>query len=1154
MGMAPGYGCWRKPFAIVVSTSIVLLAAAAAQASWPMARHDAKRQGTATGTANIVSPVPFWRTYLGGAIGAGQLLTTDVNGDGVADAILATSGQIVAKGADDTVFWKTQPRGVASLAGLGDLDGDGSADIVAYSGDHVYVVSAKTGAIEWAEPDGEMGTIGSVRVGDVTGDGRPDVVVTECGCCGVGSGNPGFIWTFGKGFSSASSVGTLPVFSCGTYASVTLVDATGTGPLEILVADYTHFALLDGAAKILAQTGNIGTWTSVNQCIAANLDGAPGNEMVCLLNSSDAPATNQRVVTVLHYDTSTSPATLALLWTKVLAPDSGGDLKWVDPVQDLDGDGKQELVVSALDPSLGWQTRIFDALSGTEYTPAIGGQQIVAGTAAMASSGGRLVLTAGNGADTLTAWTFAKTPQSGVTQAWQIPNEALLTYSRPDLFSVCSLSLAPVALDLDGDKLDDVVTEPSSGGAVDGYSAPGGSPKAVGSFALPPSTSPLYAWVLPGISTPAPQVGLARTDGILNLLDGKLQPASLPSSPARAVAIGTGGYYATGAWREMARAPRVMSFDGGPSESVVVDDSREALLRFDAASASFAVPPVSSWAVTHTYAPTIVPGLDGAHPGIACLALQEPVTATPQYRARALRADGSVLWDVSIGTQPLTDLAPGTFNTDATPDVVFQWGAPTDPNLWTVALSGADGTTLWTSSPVAPGAGKQDVGVSVGNFDTDALDDVFFQGGATIALSGADGTQLAKGGSPAAYYLPQLYDTNGDGSDEVILNAGNGPVNLYSHDLQSALWTSPDQDRPYPYGAVAQCGTSPSIPMLVEGSWQNPARIKVTPLAGASLGAFKTVVLAGGALYPDEGTAKSNGAFLGQLTSANVHSNLTGKGHPSAAIGSADGWLYVFDPCAMTLDFAMNLGASVGESVFGDTNGDGVDEILVTAADGYLYDIRNEDVPAPAYVWDTDPDHGITDHDVDSVVTQDKLSAVWAPVAGATGYAVTVVTGAGKPISNPVWKEVGSVTTASLTGLALQDGGRYFFAVHALRGTQQSVDTLSNGVTVHLVAGADAGAEAGPGGADASVGDASFPDSGQGSDAGANPSNPHGGNGNGCGCRVGADPSPKASALALLLMVAVTAVARARRRLAGKASPTRELCPRSSRLGRRLTR
>jgi hypothetical protein len=944
-------------------------------------------------------------------------------------------------------------RAFIAIAAVGDMDGDGKTDIVAYSSNHVYVVAAATGAIEWVEPDGEIAAMGSVHVGDVTGDGKPDVVVAECGCCGVNSGNPGFIWTFGGGFAAAKSTGSLPVFSCGTSYSVTLGDAAGNGHDEVLEADYSHFALTDGNGAILAQTGQLGTWMSTSVCAPANVDGLPGDEFICIQNSPNAPATNQRKVFVLHYDATAKPPVLDVVWSKVLAPDAGGDIRAVDPVTDLDGDGQYEIVVSAYDPNVGWQTHVMDAGSGAELVSPFGNGAIIQGTATIATPKTRTVLT-GSGTS-LTGWAFSRVPPM-ITQKWQINGAAVLTYARPDLLAVSSINRVPVALDLDGDGVDElVVRNIGASGAITAYSAVGASATAVASYSLPTSTDPLSAWVIPGITTKSQQVSLVGTDGIMRLLDNTLNPAL--DSAAKPSAIRVGGYYGSGAWREMSNAPRVRALSSGKSESIVIADSRRALNRIEGVDASWAIPPVSTWSATHTFAPTIVDNLASTGPGVACLALKEPVADPPAYVLRTLRADGSTLWEAPLDGSPLADVAPGDFNGDGTTDFVVQEAPAGSTVMTTRAFSGSTGTSLWTNGPSDVGGAVQSPGVAIARFGSSATDDIYYQASKTIVLSGS-GSVLKQGGSANSYGLPVLVDTLGVGANSVVMTAGYSPVAVFSPDLQTPTYVSSDDDRPYPYGAVAKCGGSASQ-TLVEGSWANQARLKFTQIGGGAVGTSKTVVLAGGKLYADEAAAKSNGAFLGQLTAANVDANLGGANHPIAVVGSTDGWLYGVNPCDGTLQFALDMGASVGEAVFGDTDGDGRDEIIVTAADGYLYDIKNQAIAQPSYVWDTDPDHGIVDHDVDTIATVDKLSGAWAPVAGATGYEVTIVTKEGKPVPNPVWKNVGATTTASLTGLPLIQNTEYFFVVRALSATGPSVDSLSNGVTV--VGGGDAGLDAG---------------------------------------------------------------------------------------------
>ncbi len=149
-------------------------------------------------------------------------------------------------------------------------------------------------------------------------------------------------------------------------------------------------------------------------------------------------------------------------------------------------------------------------------------------------------------------------------------------------------------------------------------------------------------------------------------------------------------------------------------------------------------------------------------------------------------------------------------------------------------------------------------------------------------------------------------------------------------------------------------------------------------------------------------------------------------------VGSGDGWLYAYQPCTGTLEFVYRVGAPVGSPIFADTDGDGNDEILVSAADGYLYALRDLAIASPGYVWDTDPDHGITDRDVNAITTRDHLSARWRDVPGAVSYEVTVVNLDGDYLTDPAWTDVGNVVETTLTGLAAR--GRFRLSVFRSRG------------------------------------------------------------------------------------------------------------------------
>jgi len=77
--------------------------------------------------------------------------------------------------------------------------------------------------------------------------------------------------------------------------------------------------------------------------------------------------------------------------------------------------------------------------------------------------------------------------------------------------------------------------------------------------------------------------------------------------------------------------------------------------------------------------------------------------------------------------------------------------------------------------------------------------------------------------------------------------------------------------------------------------------------------------------------------------------------------------------------------------IFADTDGDGLDELLASVANGFLYGLKHAPVNPPANVIDIDPPAGIVDEDVDEIETTGTLYARWDAVDGADGYEVAVV-------------------------------------------------------------------------------------------------------------------------------------------------------------------
>lgn len=1091
----------------VALVGLFVLVPGAAFADWPMVRHDAKRTASATGTADLSKPTPFFRAFLGGRLtGLGMMRIGDAP-DGKAQVALVAGGRLLAKKADGSVSWQTTSLGLGALGGVDDFDGDGVLDVVAYSDDRAYIFNARTGALEWAEAEGEMGTLGGIRIGDVDGDKKPELIVQECGCCGVNSGKTGFAYTFAAGFAAAKQLWSLPSVGCGGYQALTLFDADNDGTLEVTLATPNTMQIVDGKTGAVSATSPDlgGIRTPFAECMPANVDGLPGEELVCINRLAAAAPKGHRVF-ALKYSKGATPS-LAVLWDRDIGDTDGKLVPASELTVDLDGDGKLEVVLSS---DVAGSSTLFVLDAATGVTLAESASQRVVGVAPVRDSKKPSILTTSGGK--LQVHSFVRGTPSTLKKELELDGTFATAAPDGQRLKRSFLNARTVATDLDGDGTAELVTYKGLPATeVVAYSLTGTTAKAVGSYVLPAATEPTATWVVDPFDRPFQQVVVARNDGVLQFLDKGLKSTT-------ADGITFGGYHVPGAWRGFFAGPVVGSLDPAKKEqSVLVVDSRGALLRLDLKDATFTGGATPLWVRANTISPAVVPNLVGVgKPGIACRSVQTPVTDPIQYQVSALKPDGTAHWSTPVEGLVLSDVLPANLDGDAVPDLVFQWGKESDSLLLTRALKGTDGTALWTSTAVSPGSGRQVAGYAVGDWNGDKVDDVVYQAAALRVLDGKTGVETANGGSPFSYAMPILHDADGDGAPDVTLHGGFEAARTWKHDLSTTLWKGAE-DNPYPYGSVVKCG---GVDHFVGGSWKNRARLTSTATSGATVGEAKWLVLAGGVAYVDEAAAASAKAPIRQLTAANAHSNLDGTGAPSVAVGSADGFVYVVDPCAMKLRYAVDMGAPVGEVVFGDTDGDGKDEMLVSVADGYLYGLRNATLAAPKDVLDLEPGAPGT-ADVDITASGTSLMARWSAVEGADGYEVAVSLD-GKYLTTPAWQSVGNVTQTTVSGLALVPGSKYLFGVRAKSATKGvSPDGVSDGVT-YLPAG-DAGVDAGEtgptdGGFDGGVVEA-------GSDGGATGGDGLEGGG-GCGCRV-SNATPAAPVA--LLTLALAALRRRRR-------------------------
>jgi MYXO-CTERM domain-containing protein len=1092
---------YRLAFSLLGACLFALGVTTDARAEWPMARHDPQRTGASTGQSALEHPTIAWRSYLGGSLGLQQVLAADLDGDRSGDVLLISGGRLMAKRPDDSIVWETPPFDLFRIDSLRDLNNDGTLDVVATGRPgRVMVFSGRTGALEWQTNTPPYGpTIGAVRFARLDTDMLEDMYVADAACGSTDSqGDVAFAYSFARGFGAGVDNGDQRLwqlergreYNCGQNDVV--ADLNNDGRTEVVAFATHNMYLFEGRTGARVPSGGVDpqggfpTGFSIpygtNVTDVVDVDGDGNLDIVGYTNQSYAAAINSRAVFVVSYDPRRPAATrLYVRWFRNVADQETDVHAFLhNSATDLDGDGRVEITTTFIESGV-TTTYVFDGATGDVRLrlPAA----TVRGIYTLAT-GQRPTLVVQQGANLLGYRFTALGPDAAVpAPEFTLANGTLPQYFRRSEWASGSASTGQLDLALPGTDRRGLLLLRNN--AVELWDATA-TPVMRATYMLPADTTVVTAAPEDDVAAMGPGVLLARSDGFLLVLNpalrvinfGEGEEVSLPG-------IRTGGFYSGSSG--IGPIPIAARFDHLASE-IVTQNSRGILQRIDASLATITRPPVFRWDWRGATNPVAMDeNGDGAY---------DLLVATQGDGIEGRRPDGTT----TVFRVPTLSTRQA-FNGDVVPlrstSGSTRYAAPIvdRSNGEGTVVAVADGAVAWLSAPiVVAGSGFGYLGVD--DSDGDGRDDALISMQSQLRLlSGATGALLASG---LPIYAIGPVNVRGRAGAVTIIGSGSysppsGAVIPRPPTAITSVWSLPAGTRSTRIlGAVVQC---PSGLVFADVDYGGAHLLMASAETGALRG---DLVLAGGRLFANDAALAATNVNSGLLGNVTATAHLWGD-QPAFLVGGTDGYLYAVDPCAAAprLLWALNLRSSVGEAIFADTDGDHEDELLVEAADGFLYGIDTERFPAPAFVNDIDPAGSGTD-DVDET-RGSGLAVAWAAVPGATLYEWAVFTVGGTAISrsptdpaNP-FTTVDAATRSVSFGAGLTTNRRYFFAVRAIGPSGTSTEVTSDGTLfVRAVAALpDAGF------VDASVATADVPPDVRPTDSGPLPLP------QGCGCRVG---------------------------------------------------
>lgn len=312
-----------------------------------------------------------WTTRTSAGTGwdfASAMMLGDVNGDGRAD--LVTRDPAVDQGTMyvypnngtanpwPTRFWAGTGWNLASTVMLGDVNSDGKPDIVARDGGGalwVYPGNGSPTSNPWTTSRIGAGTgwnlATSLALGDVTGDGRPDVVIRD----GTGAlyVYPNSGATSGNPFTVARS----QLGSGFTFADTLLLgDVNGDGRPDLIARPGGDLWVYAGPSWTTRNSAGTG-WEALDQFAIADLNGDGHPDLV-----GRNPALDNGTLWLYPGDGTADPWTAAPTWIG-----TGWNLADTVLLGDLTGDGHPDILVRDTSGNL-WIYPSSGATTGNPFT------------------------------------------------------------------------------------------------------------------------------------------------------------------------------------------------------------------------------------------------------------------------------------------------------------------------------------------------------------------------------------------------------------------------------------------------------------------------------------------------------------------------------------------------------------------------------------------------------------------------------------------------------------------------------------------------------------------------------------------------------------------------------------------------------------------